>query len=524
MQIIKALSLGVALNSITLMAFSDTLTAEIQTRLNLLGYNAGPVDGLTGGKTNSAISAYRSENSLADMAIDALAAHLSENVAQRADIDIGTLAYQTTSNFTEMSNNEAYFLMGDPFETEELQELFGENGIISKWYFANVTGDATNELVVFGINNTPLVFLQNGFSDTSRLPQECESGTKIYVFEKVDENWSGDFRYRRLNENDVFGPDIRSYGDTFTITSDLNGDGYNDFYIPSESDICASNQTDWFAGTRDVLLISNNGDGYIDVTDSYSWLSENSFRHWAAGGDIDNDGDVDLLTSHLGMGGNGNRVECFINDGSGQFEQSQCVSPPASMRNPLRSWGGGLIDLNNDGNLDLIYTGVHQANPVIMLGDGSGTFSGENYVDLFLPSDWPRHLQQFGSIWVADVDSDGWQDLLVGVQGVQDYLPAGTACRGYCGTGAGWFRNVNGFLDFQEFFLTLEPDARLQWASVSLFSVGDYVRERDEPRNDIWLRRHYYGTEPFFQFDEEEGGFRPTDYVYLPRVTPRDLN
>jgi len=62
------------------------------------------------------------------------------------------------------------------------------------------------------------------------------------------------------------------------------------------------------------------------------------------------------------------------------------------------------------------------------------------------------------------------------------------------------------------------------WASVSLFSFGDYVRERDEPRNDIWLRRHYYGTEPFFQFDESEGGFRQNDYVYLPRMRSRDLN
>lgn len=521
MQIIKTLSLGVALNSITLMAFSDTITAEIQTRLNLLGYNAGPVDGLTGGKTNSAISEYLSANSLEDMSVEELATHLSQSLLQEANIDAGTAAYQTTSNFTEMSNNEAYFLMGDEFQTKELEGLFGEHGHLSKWYFANVTGDETNELIVFGINHTPIMWIE----DRSQLPTPCQSGTKIYVFEKVDENWTGNFRYRRMDETEVLGPDILSYGDTFTITSDLNGDGYNDFYIPSESDICSEDQMTFWAGGRDVLLLSNEGNGYTDVTTEYTWLSQRSFRHWAASGDIDNDGDVDLITSHLGIGGVGDRVECFINDGDGVFEQLECVEPPASMSRRNRSWGGGLMDLNNDGNLDLIYTGVHETTPVIILGDGSGTFTGEDYVELYLPPNWPRHMQQFGSIWVADVDEDGWQDLLVGVQGVKQYLPAGTRCRGaYCGNSAGWFRNKNGFLDFQEFFLETETDTALQWQSVSLFSVGDYVRERDEPRNDIWLRRHYYGTEPFFQYDEQEGGFRPTDYVYLPRITPRDLN
>ena len=41
--------------------FADKITANIQRDLNLLGYNAGPVDGVSGRKTISALEAFYSD-------------------------------------------------------------------------------------------------------------------------------------------------------------------------------------------------------------------------------------------------------------------------------------------------------------------------------------------------------------------------------------------------------------------------------------------------------------------------------
>lgn len=508
-------------------AFSaDNDLAKIQSKLSLLGYDPGPVDGMIGRKTRVAINLF-------DATMQATATNLEE-LDRKLNIEINNAAkkqlaldvYKTTSNFTEMNNTEAYFLLGDDFFKKNIEPEF--NGPISKWYFANVYGDEEKELVVFGINELPLVFRKDV---NSTISDRCKSGSKILVFKKVKEDFNGDLRYEKLDSDTILGPDIRSYGDTVTLTSDFNGDGYNDFFIPSESDICAKNLDEWFNGTRDVLLISKNGQGYEDVTHKYKWLKNDTFRHWAVSGDIDNDGDIDFITSHLAKGMKGDRVECYFNDGTGSFDARTCVEPPKSLANRYRSWGGALIDVNNDGYLDLVYSGMPENKPLIMLGKGTGDFDDTRSLELYLPDNWKKQFRQFGGFWVADVDNDGWQDLLFSVQGIHKTVKKGTKCGDYCGTAAGWFRNDHGFLNFQEYFLEFEPNERGQWPATSLFSVGHYVRDIEDGKinndpnrpNDIWLRRNYYGkSAPFFQLDKKSGKYVPIDYdgflITLPRV------
>jgi len=502
--------------------------ASVQTKLSLLGYDPGPADGIIGKKTKAALKAFDNKYDGQELKLDEIDSKLTQKINKQSNKQMANLVFSTTSNFTEMANNKSYFLMGDEFYKSQIEPEF--NGPISKWYFVNVVGDEENELVVFGINDLPLVFRNDV---TSKIAKDCQSGSKILVFQKVKETYNGDIRYQKLDSDEVFGKNIRSYGDTVTLTSDFNGDGYNDFFIPSESDVCATNLDTWFNGTRDVLLMSKNGAGYEDITDNYKWLINDTFRHWAASGDIDNDGDIDFITSHLGKGGKGDRVECYFNDGKGNFDARKCVEPPKSLSNKNRSWGGALMDLNNDGRLDLVYSGNAEDKPSIMLGDGTGFFDGLKSVQLYLPKNWKSSLRQFGGLWVADVDGDGWQDLLFSVQGTQKSVKRGTKCRGYCGTAAGWFRNDHGFLDFQEYFLEFEPDERFQWPSTSLFSVGNYIRRIEDKKiitdpnrpKDIWLRRNYYGkSAPFFQLNKKTGKYEPTDYDGLLITLPRIIN
>jgi hypothetical protein len=67
-------------------------------------------------------------------------------------------------------------------------------------------------------------------------------------------------------------------------------------------------------------------------------------------GDVDNDGDEDLLVTELG--GEGSNL--FVNDGSGLFEDKSAPSGvgPASL--PLTGFGAAWVDVDQDGLLDVL--------------------------------------------------------------------------------------------------------------------------------------------------------------------------
>jgi hypothetical protein len=110
-------------------------------------------------------------------------------------------------------------------------------------------------------------------------------------------------------------------------------------------------------------------------------------------GDVDGDGDLDLLTANNSSG----TVSVRLNDGAGTFSGTQEV-PVGS-----NSFSVAVGDVDSDGDLDLL-TANYTSNTVsVRLNDGAGTFSGTQEVPVGSnPS----------SVAVGDVDSDGDLDLL----------------------------------------------------------------------------------------------------------------
>jgi hypothetical protein len=140
---------------------------------------------------------------------------------------------------------------------------------------------------------------------------------------------------------------------------DLDNDG--------DLDLLAANTA---AGT--VSLRFNNGTGSFTPLATRPDVAVSAAPVGLALADIDGDGDLDLLTSSIGAAPLGSYVSVRLNDGTGLF------TPPA---------GGGLVlvgdyaasialgDVDGDGDLDLLTTSGGRSQVSVRFNDGAGTFT-----------------------------------------------------------------------------------------------------------------------------------------------------
>ncbi|XZE19230.1 FG-GAP-like repeat-containing protein [Pirellulaceae bacterium SH449] len=162
---------------------------------------------------------------------------------------------------------------------------------------------------------------------------------------------------------------------------DLNGDGH--------LDIVLAKGRHWPLHNR-ILL--NDGQGNFEARN----LGDQPDRSYAAVlGDIDNDGDLDIVVSN----DKPDKKVAYKNDGKGNFVLDS-------------SWGDSswntrnisLADMNGDGFLDLIVAN-RKSSSYIILNDGHGNFLKDNWI--VIPS------ESATTIVAADFDRDGFIDLAV---------------------------------------------------------------------------------------------------------------
>jgi len=117
-------------------------------------------------------------------------------------------------------------------------------------------------------------------------------------------------------------------------------------------------------------------------------------------GDIDNDGDLDLIVTGDDDGSAPHRLDKYINDGSGNF------AGPVSFGTGVKSSSISLGDIDNDGDLDLIVTGFDGSTTHLdkYINDGSGNFTG--------PTAFGTSVGN-SSIALGDIDNDGDLDLIL---------------------------------------------------------------------------------------------------------------
>jgi enediyne biosynthesis protein E4 len=126
-------------------------------------------------------------------------------------------------------------------------------------------------------------------------------------------------------------------------------------------------------------------------------------------GDIDGDGRPDIVMTGL----KNETYEVFLNRGNGEFEDGSVQTKLVSLSRLWSGWGCGLVDLDNDGWLDLFVAGggldVKDAQPNRVYWNRSGRFED---VSASAGAEFARAALHRGAVF-ADFDRDGRLDVAV---------------------------------------------------------------------------------------------------------------
>ncbi|MEP7321969.1 MAG: FG-GAP-like repeat-containing protein [Saprospiraceae bacterium] len=193
--------------------------------------------------------------------------------------------------------------------------------------------------------------------------------------------------------------------------ADINNDGWLDYFLCSD--------------LGENKIWANDGKGKIDGN-PVPWIdfksippSDNSGNYGSIWSDLDNDGDLDLYVAKCKSGvtdpKDPRRVNTFFKNTNGSFTESAASSGLAIGD---QSWTAVPGDIDNDGDLDL-YIINHFTSSNLMINDGKGNFndaftqSGINYSAFGIQAAW------------ADLDNDGWLDLILSGSAHQIYRNKG---------------------------------------------------------------------------------------------------
>ena len=123
-------------------------------------------------------------------------------------------------------------------------------------------------------------------------------------------------------------------------------------------------------------------------------------------GDLDNDGDLDIVVANGRHWSEFNQI--FFNDGTGFFRRSKLLGAEATT-----SYMVPLADIDNDGDLDIIVANDRIKNQVFKNdGKGNFTFSGS----------FGRQISNTRGVCLADINSDGYIDIVEANRKTQNYI------------------------------------------------------------------------------------------------------
>lgn len=174
---------------------------------------------------------------------------------------------------------------------------------------------------------------------------------------------------------------------------DLTGDGAVDVFVGNTYQ------------TLSRLFVGDGAGGFVEETFARLPAALLSLGD-AEAGDVDGDGDLDLVLADWGPGNNmsndGGRTRLWLNDGAGRFTDATAARMP-DVRVRF-SWDLELVDVDNDLDLDVLVSCKRCAGGFLFRNDGSGTFEADR-----------RGLPQYTNNYeyeAMDLDGDDFLDLV----------------------------------------------------------------------------------------------------------------
>ena len=162
---------------------------------------------------------------------------------------------------------------------------------------------------------------------------------------------------------------------------DADGDGHADIVVPN------------FRGASVTLLLGDGAGGFAEAPDSPFPVSRGPY--FAGLGDADGDGNPDIVISHSDSA----RISILTGDGEGGFGEAR----RGTFAFAERGWKVRLGDVNGDGHVDLVTSGMGERVSVL-LGDGEGRFRPAEESS-------PRVGTGLWGIVLADFNGDGALDV-----------------------------------------------------------------------------------------------------------------
>lgn len=276
------------------------------------------------------------------------------------------------------------------------------------WIDPNTIFESTGSLTPKNLDPTDI-------TSSSQLDMDMDGDEDIFSFKNYDINTPNVIPppVVYINNNNSFIKSTWSGPNTMRGNKLLVGDFNNDkkpdvfsveAYDPPQSCNCMPQMT-----TNKLLL--NTGINLLNVKE-ISGLS----GFWVSGcsGDIDKDGDLDVLIFNFHLMHNGVKSQLLVNDGSANFVASE-ISGISDI--PLVD-ASELIDVNKDGNLDLVLNNRNQAGNAnqlrIFWGNGK-IFSVSNVTNISIPNVGVYDIDAYDAngdgtleLVIFSIDPNGW--------------------------------------------------------------------------------------------------------------------